>query len=182
MKRDLPQTIKTQEKGFTLVELLVAITIVAILAVVGFTLFSGIQAQARDSNRRTEVQEVAKALETHYIAVATAANTVPCPNFSGAALTNPGYCPLESAWFTAKGTGQNIPSDPSAGVYCIANTNDPDVGFTANPTWALADRGACPTGFSVLAPDEPAPPFRNFQVCAHMETTDDVYCQTNQQR
>src|SRR5436305_1961058 len=119
MKSYLPHTTKTKDSGFTLVELLVAITIVAILAVVGFTLFSGIQAQARDSNRRTEVQEIAKALETHYTAVATATNAVPCPNTAQAALTAPGYCPLENEFFTAKGTGQNIPTDPSGGVYAI---------------------------------------------------------------
>lgn len=50
-------------KGFTLVELLVAITIIAVLAAVGIVVFGGVQAKARDSRRSQDLTALANALE-----------------------------------------------------------------------------------------------------------------------
>ncbi len=57
---------KQNLRGFTLIELLVAISIVAVLATIGFTLFQGAQASARDGKRRADVNAMATALETHF--------------------------------------------------------------------------------------------------------------------
>lgn len=53
-------------KGFTLVELMVAISIVAVLATIGFSLFQSTQSTARDAKRRADVDAIAAALETRY--------------------------------------------------------------------------------------------------------------------
>ncbi|RJP46336.1 MAG: prepilin-type N-terminal cleavage/methylation domain-containing protein [Armatimonadetes bacterium] len=58
--------IKTQTKGFTLVELMVVISIVAVLATIGFTLFQNTQASARDAKRRLDVDAMANTLETRF--------------------------------------------------------------------------------------------------------------------
>lgn len=58
-----------KEKGFTLVELMVAISIVAVLATIGFSLFQSTQATARDARRRSDVAAMTSALETHYDAM-----------------------------------------------------------------------------------------------------------------
>ncbi len=57
---------KLDQKGFTLVELLVVITILAILATIAFTIFSGTQKSARDARRRADIDAIATAMETHY--------------------------------------------------------------------------------------------------------------------
>lgn len=78
------------QKGFTLVELLVAISIVAVLATIGFTLFQTTQASARDAKRRVDVDALSTALETHFDAVTGI------------------YSALDGTWFADK----VVPKDP----------------------------------------------------------------------
>lgn len=49
--------------GFTLAELIVVITVLAILATVGFVALSGYSSDARDSARLSEIGMVSKAVE-----------------------------------------------------------------------------------------------------------------------
>lgn len=53
--------------GFTIVELLIVIVVIAILAAITIVAYNGIQAQARDSQRKSDVASIAKALELYYI-------------------------------------------------------------------------------------------------------------------
>lgn len=53
-------------KGFTLVELMVVIVILAILSVVGIVVFKGVSETARDSRRRSDIESMAKAYEVNY--------------------------------------------------------------------------------------------------------------------
>src|SRR3989338_3437078 len=53
------------KKGFTLVELMVAISIVAILAVVGLVVYGNVQATARNSQREQSLQAITTALESN---------------------------------------------------------------------------------------------------------------------
>src|SRR5258708_6169246 len=52
--------------GFTLLELMVSITIVVVLATIGFTLYTSAQKVARDAKRIGDLQETQKALEQYY--------------------------------------------------------------------------------------------------------------------
>lgn len=97
MKKFLPKTLNNPH-GFTLVELLVVITIIAILSVVGITVFSGTQKSARNARRQADIDAITKALETHY-------NNTNGQNCTGNAGT---YCALQAAWFA----GNVIPTDP----------------------------------------------------------------------
>ncbi len=54
-----------KKSGFTLVELLVVIAIIAILSVIGITIFSGIQESARDARRRGDLHAIQTALEIY---------------------------------------------------------------------------------------------------------------------
>ena len=52
--------------GFTLVELLVVISIIGILTMIGAVAFSGAQKKARDTQRKTELDALSKALIMYY--------------------------------------------------------------------------------------------------------------------
>src|SRR5260221_6252065 len=53
-------------KGFTLVELLVAITILAIISSIGLVFYNQAEVTARNSRRAGDLQEAQKALEQFY--------------------------------------------------------------------------------------------------------------------
>ena len=56
---------KTSKKGFTIVELMIVVAVMAILATVGFFTYTNVQKQARDSVRRSELKGIATALQTY---------------------------------------------------------------------------------------------------------------------
>lgn len=66
-------------KGFTLVELIVAISIVSVLSTIGLVIYTQSHQSARDSKRKTDILEIQKALEQYY-----AINKAYPANLSGA--------------------------------------------------------------------------------------------------
>ncbi len=62
----MPALSYANKKGFTLVELLVVISIIAILSVIGITVFTGVQKGARDSKRKGDINAITKAYEVKY--------------------------------------------------------------------------------------------------------------------
>lgn len=89
---------KNEPQGFTLIEILIVIVILAILATIASVYYVGIQSKARDSARRSDVYEIATALEVNKT------------------LSN--YVPLQSSQFTSFQW-----SDPLGNSYCIAVGN-----------------------------------------------------------
>lgn len=57
---------KNGQRGFTLVELLVVIAILGILVTIGLTSFKTSQARGRDVERKSDLKQVAAALELYY--------------------------------------------------------------------------------------------------------------------
>jgi len=55
------------KRGFTLVELMIVITIMAILATIAVMSFSRVQKQARDIKRKAEVKTIRDALQGYYV-------------------------------------------------------------------------------------------------------------------
>ena len=54
-----------QKKGFTLVELLVVISVIAILSVIGLTLYTSVLRGARDTKRKADLTAISRALEQY---------------------------------------------------------------------------------------------------------------------
>lgn len=65
MKKFLPKT-KNNSSGFTLVELLVVVSIIAILSVIGIVIFTGVQKNSRDARRKADIDAIATALESDF--------------------------------------------------------------------------------------------------------------------
>lgn len=132
-------------------ELLVVVTIIAILSVIGITIFSVAQTNARDARRKADIDAIAKALETnrapgtvYYLALLQtyfSSGIVPLDN--GDAVNKPHYC-IKTSRSAA------VPDSPTAwadNVACpTAATGWVDIG-----SWGLAvgpstDPGGSATG------------------------------------
>ena len=58
---------KNKQRGFTIVELLIVIVVIAILAAITIVAFNGIQKRGSDSQRKSDIAAITKALELYYI-------------------------------------------------------------------------------------------------------------------
>ena len=59
--------VSSEPRGFTIVELLIVIVVIAILAAITIVAYNGIQANARDSARISKVKAISKAIELYYV-------------------------------------------------------------------------------------------------------------------
>lgn len=97
-------------RGFTLVELLVAISIITILSTIGLAIFSGIQSKTRDSVRKNDLNTLATALEIYY------------QKNNKYVLGNTNCSDLATSNLTSFITG-DIPKDPKRTSYCYLSDN-----------------------------------------------------------
>lgn len=152
MKNLLP---KTNSKGFTLIELMVTVAIIAIIATVAIALFSNAQASARNGKRTAELESIANALEQN--------------------KTTAGYQPLATTQFAG---GVTPGTDPQGYMYCIV----PNSG-QANP--AVWTTGGCVAPFVQVTATVPAADSATYKICTSLEavgaTAANVVCRTNLQ-
>lgn len=59
-------SLKSKQKGFTIVELLIVIVVIGILAALVITTFTGIQKKARDTERTTDIKAMHGQVEAYY--------------------------------------------------------------------------------------------------------------------
>lgn len=57
--------IKNKKSGFTLIELIVTVTIIAVLTVIGVVSYTGTNKKSRDSRRMTDLENIRIALELY---------------------------------------------------------------------------------------------------------------------
>jgi len=116
MKNDTQQLTK---KGFTLIEIMVVVVIIAVLTVVGMVSYASINKNSRDAKRKSDIEQIRSALEMY--------------------RTDIGYYPTSSnAWIDTAalndylvvgGYISAIPTDPTTGFlykYKAINFNDPN--------------------------------------------------------
>lgn len=163
MKKSLPIFIKPS--GFTLIELMVVVAIIAILAVIGLAIFQNAQKNARDGIRRGEINNFAKSIESAKDPTADRYQYTQT-SFDADYPTNKPRDPSKSPqgpWYCVLGgVGQQPPDNP---------------GYL---TWS----GTCPTGWQTLVNDSgtynvavtnplvnpgPPPGTRSWKICAKLE-------------
>ena len=105
----------TRKHGFTIVELLIVIVIIAILATISIIGYNGIQKRTRDTTRDAAVTTITKALEMYHIDNGGYPNCTGGTYRSGEAR---GSCNLPRSSFTAMLSPKyisNFPEDPTGG-------------------------------------------------------------------
>lgn len=118
--------------GFTLIEILIVVVIITILASLAFTSFSQIQRSSRDSQRKSDLEEISGAL-TRFNSDNAA---FPVSDAAGQIGFNSGDCSSTSPSYIAWGTGifncngvsylRQLPADPlgnSYPEYCYVQTS-----------------------------------------------------------
>jgi len=112
------------KKGFTLIEILVVVSIVGLLSSVFLVGLGGFRSRGRDARRIADLRQVQNALEIYYTR---------CGRYPGGAAPGSGACPttapgtwaaLQTVLTTGLGISQ-IPNDPTPGdAYGYAISSD----------------------------------------------------------
>ncbi len=159
--------------GFTLVELLVVISIIAILAVMGITVFSGVQKNARDAKRKGDIDAIAKALEVNK------STSYQSPQGAQFASGNAPYDPLQSGisdWNPKTcGTKTGTAGDyTSICWYCYNNPSK-------SPRNPLGP-GVCQSVDGSVGDANWGSNITTWIICANLEGNNpNYYCKSNQQ-
>lgn len=102
---------KKSKSGFTLVELLVVIVVIGILAGITIVSYNGVQSRSRDARRKTDIANIAKAMEIYY--GDNARYPTPTGN-TNSSINNTWYSSSDSSWGLLKTAlaDVDIPTDP----------------------------------------------------------------------
>ena len=181
MKKFLPKTTNNSQ-AFTLIELMVVIAIIAILTVVGISIYSNVQKSARDGVRRAEVNSLANSIESSKDPVQQKYSYT-ATNYASDFPNNKPADPLKDSagpmYCVATSTTTTVPADPTTWA---ATSNCPTApggwAYIVNNTSAYnATVGTNALNNAVTA----AAAARSWKVCARMEGTGSWFCQTNSQ-
>lgn len=153
-------------RGFTLIELMVVVMIIAILVAIGVVIFGNATRKSRDDRRIADINAIANAMEAHLNSEANGGCT-------GGVVGQ--YCALDAKFFTT----QLVPKDPlNSPTAC----NSHKCGYCSKGTAGVV--GVCTTESTV---DQNQPPTGvGYMICANLETyggpgNKDYYCRTNLQ-
>lgn len=153
---------KIKSSGFTLVELMIVIAIIAVLSVVGVTVFSGIQKDARDARRKADIDAVSSAMEANYGKTTAGQYKAMATSFFAE-----GAFPVDPVNTTVATDGQC----PGVCKYCVRE------GASAQTP------GACTIALGAVTTSVPSGGANAYwMVCANLEkTAGTFYCRGNQQ-
>lgn len=166
MKKLLPKTINNPQ-GFTLVELLVVISIIAILALIGFAVYSSTQARARDGRREADISAFAAGTESNYVEGSITPYNIAKANYvAGIFPTEPSNTSRQYCLYS----GNAATGNP------VRGTNAPTAGWAVATCPAIA---GAPAAVVVTAAMADIPNQTWFKICALKEQTVAVTCKDN---
>jgi type II secretion system protein G len=111
----MPKKLRFSYAGFTLVELLVAISIIGLVAGITISSASSIQRSSRDAQRKTDLSSLQSALQQYYTDQGYYPDDLTSDFSAGAQLTNcSGMPPTTPACVVSKVYLQKIPKDPNS--------------------------------------------------------------------
>lgn len=134
-------SLKNRSKGFTIVELLIVIVVIAILATLVIVTFTGIQQKARDSQRQTDINAVDSHLEAYY------ATNGKYPTLANLTDTS------TPTWISTNMKGLDPESlvGPKGGAIAGSTSTGDAYGYVATPTGCDNGTGGDCTGFTLTA-------------------------------
>jgi prepilin-type N-terminal cleavage/methylation domain-containing protein len=154
-------------KGFTLVELIVAVTIVAIVTTVGITNYSTSSKSSQDTTKKAEVDAIAKSYELNFDSSTRLYRAYVASDFSSGSMpTGDGITGIIPTGTTA-GSFNLCAVLSDATSYCRASADQaPNIAYTPItptpteplPTATPVPPTATPTATPVPQPTEPPPP------------------------
>lgn len=151
---------KNSNKGFTLVELMVTVAIIAILSMVAIAVFTNLQKNARDTRRKQDIDAIASALEAHF------GDSNCGANFSQ-------YCAPQTSWFA----NNQIPPDPRNNQSDCGDSSSVDI--YQKRCWycihADGSNGLCSQSDSAVSTTNPAIGATIWSVCANLENGNPKY-------
>lgn len=134
-KQNIKSGIGRLQRGFTLLELLVVIGIIAILVSIASVSYNQAQIRTRDARRRSDLNAMKDALEQYYAATSFVYPTGNC-NAAGTYLK--GSWPVDPGTYTYSGT-----TSCTATTYCIcAQMETGTNGNSSSTACAWASNGA----------------------------------------
>jgi prepilin-type N-terminal cleavage/methylation domain-containing protein len=140
-------TLKKQ-KGFTIVELLIVIVVIAILATLVIVTFTGIQRKARDSQRQTDINAVASHVEAFYAQYGYYPTLLDLQTASFQTSYLKGLDP--QAMIDPKGTALAASTSATAYGYTATGSSGCNNTAASDPTGASTTNNGC-DAFSVTA-------------------------------
>lgn len=129
---------RQKNKAFTLVELLIVISILGILATIGLVVFNSAQVRGRDVQRKSDLKQIASALEVYYNDYESYPGSL-----NGQILGCPSTTSTACAWGTSQITD-------GATLYLKAVPKDPTVNFNYYYR-SVAVGGVANSGFQLYA-------------------------------
>lgn len=154
-----------KSSGFSLIELLVVVAIIALLTTIAVAIYADTQSKARDARRKADIDAIAKTLEVHR-------------------SDTGGYQPLKEDQFDP---GRGMPKKDSQEVlYCFKVNPGTTLPSGTDAGW---NKTNCPSSWTSLAVDIPVAGTTSWAVCAKLEndftkadgTPTRAYCRFNNQ-
>lgn len=129
--------VNKKQTGFTIVELLIVIIVIGILAALVLNTFQGVQARARDTERRTDVNSIATQLEAYY------ADFGHYPDGSAAVTCGDGTGACALTVLTGRGLDAEALNDPNNNAMNVGANPGTDNEYYYDVTGATCAGGQC---------------------------------------